>query len=190
MSDHVPGGLWQPADEPPVRRAHVAREAAFQMQVVHFLERVLVPPFFYTAIAHENELSENARARARARGVKPGVPDLFIFQYPACRLWLELKWGNNKPSDAQKFTGQRLAEAGVDGAFIWTVHQVLVALEAAGFQLHGNARNLATEYQQRAEAAVLKAEQRAPSRTSTNKPKRTGRPTKRALRFAAARVLG
>jgi len=188
MSDRVPGGLWQPMPDQPVRRAHVAREAAFQLQVVHFLERVLVPPFFYTAIAHENELTENARARARARGVQPGVPDLFICQSPARTLWLELKWGKNKPSEAQRHIEVRLRACLVPAFTAWSMQDALAALTTAGFKMHGNAANLATEYQQRAEAAVLKAEQHAPARTATNKPRRTAKPSLRALRSAATRL--
>ena len=190
----VPGGVWQPAndDVPRPARGHVQREQAFQLQVVLFLDRVILPPHWVTAICHENELSDNARARARARGVQPGVPDLYIAQAAANSggprtLWLELKWGGNKPSDAQQFVARQLADCGVPCAFAWSMQNVLVALHGAGIRLHENARNLADEYQHRAEAAVLKAEQR-PARTTAGPRKRTGKPSLRALRMAATRL--
>jgi hypothetical protein len=189
----VPGGVWQPAndDVPRPARGHVQREQAFQLQAVLFMDRVILPPYWLTAICHENELSDNARARARARGVQPGVPDLYVAQAPASSgaprtLWLELKWGKNQPSDAQRHVQLQLTSCLVPHAFCWTMQQVLVALHHAGIRLHENARNLADEYQHRAEAAVLKAEQR-PTRTGTTR-KRTGKPSLRALRMAATRL--
>jgi hypothetical protein len=184
----VPGGVWQPAndDVPRPARGHVQREQAFQLQAVLFMDRVILPPFWLTAICHENELTDNARARARARGVQPGVPDLYICQHPARTLWLELKWGANKPSDAQEHVAHQLAECLVPCGIAWTVHGVLAALHHAGIRLHGNAANLADEYQERVVSAVLKAEQR-PARTGTTR-KRAGKPSLRALRMAATRL--
>jgi hypothetical protein len=190
----VPGGVWQPAndDVPRPARGHVQREQAFQLQVVLFLDRVILPPYWVTAICHENELSDNARARARARGVQPGVPDLYVCQSPGGRaggprtLWLELKWGSNKPSDAQEHVARRLIECCVPCGTAWRMTDVLVALHHAGIRLHENAANLADEYQHRAEAAVLKAEQRVPRGTTPRK--RTGKPSLRALRMAATRL--
>jgi len=55
-----------------------------------------------------------------------------------------------------------------------------MGLRAAGIRLHGNALNLAVEYQARAEAAVRDAEVKA------SKPRRVGKP--RPMRPTAAQV--
>ena len=156
--------------QPETRRGHVQREQAFQGIVDRFLDRVVTPPFWTTGINHENELTDNARARARGRGVKPGVPDVYVCQAPGRSTWIELKWGDNPPSDAQVSVHAILTLCGVARAYAWNVPDVLAALRAAGFALHGNADNLAVEYQARAEAAVRKAEGRASKPTSQRKP--------------------
>jgi hypothetical protein len=165
------------ASEP---RQRVAREAAFQAICDRFIDRVVLPPFWTTGINHENEASDNARARARGRGVKPGVFDIYVCQYPARSVWLECKWGPNKPSDAQRAVYAALSLCGIARAFCWSINDVLAALAVAGFRLHGNAENLAAEYQARAEAAVREAEVKA------SRPRKVGKP--RAIKPTPAQV--
>lgn len=157
----------------PTRR-NVQREHVFQGVVNHFLERVVLPPCWMTAINHENELTDNARARARGRGVKPGVPDVYVSQAPSRSVWIELKWGDNKLSDAQAAVFDALWRCNIPHGVCWDVHGVLMTLHHAGIRLHGNASNLATEYQARAEAAVAKAEAKAaaPYKPGPARPKK------------------
>lgn len=179
-------------EAPPAPRVHVAREAAFQRVAVEFIRRVVEAPMFLTAIAHENELSQNARARAKARGVAGGVPDLYLAQAPQRSAWMELKWGPNRPSDAQKHVAGALGYCGISHGFCWTIHDVLRVLRTSEFILHGNAANIATEYQERAEAAVARAELNAGTRTKATlsiKPRgtRKGTPAQHK-RITAARM--
>lgn len=150
----------------PVARVHVAREAAFQKVAVEFIRKVVDAPMWLTAIMHENELTDNARARAKARGLMPGVPDLYVCQQPNRSVWLELKWGTNQPSDAQRIVGMALVTCRIYHGFCWTMRDVFDALRHSGFALHGNADNIAIEYQVRAEAAVERAELTARARAT------------------------
>lgn len=178
-------------DESPLPRVHVAREAAFQKVAVEFIRKVVDAPMWITAIMHENELSDNARARAKARGLVAGVPDLYVCQAPGRSAWIELKWGNNKPSDAQKLAATGIVNCSIHHGFCWTIPDVFRVLQYSSFFLHGNAFNLATEYQARAEAAVAQAELNARARTKTPSlsfKKRTKASPAQHARVTAARL--
>ncbi len=194
MSDRVPGGMWAPdvsrreletglvsdLGKGPAPRVHVAREAVFQRVAIAFINKVVLPPMFVTAIAHENELTDNARARAKARGVQAGIPDLLLFQAPRLICMIELKWGSNKPSDAQVHVSDELWKCGIPRGFAWSMADVLRTLRDAGMTLHGNADNLCVEYQYRAEAAIAKAE--------TNKGKVRGSARPRARKASPGQM--
>ncbi len=190
MSDTAPPPAWQ-MDDPAPLRSQVQREHAFQRVAIAFIRRVVVPPRWVTAICHENELTENARARAKARGVEPGVHDLYVCQAPGRSVWLELKWGDNTPSKAQLHVALQLDECGIARMFCWSIDEVLAGLKLAAISLHGNAFNLATEYQVHAEAAVAKAEAKAGKPWKPGRPrtaKASPRAVKAAARFSAARL--
>ena len=166
----------------------VQREQVFQRIVVQFLDRVLMRPCFWTAITHENELTDNARARAAARGMRSGVPDLYVAQAGGRSVWIELKWGKNQPSEAQLSVHKALADCTIPRAFCWSIPEVLSALRDAGFAVHLNATNIAAEYQARAEAAVAKAELRAskPRAPRQAKPRNAARTRKGAAIYVAS----
>jgi hypothetical protein len=166
----------------------VQREHAFQGIADRFIDRVMLAPYWTTGINHENELTDNARARARGRGVKPGVPDIYIAQ-GGRSCWIELKWGSNQPSDAQIAVHDALTDCQIARSFAWSIHGIMTALLGAGFSLHPNALNIAVEYQARAEAAVAKAEERA-SRPRSRGRARSLKPTPAQVRrVRAAGVL-
>lgn len=170
MSDTVPAPAFM-SDEDIAPRSHVQREHAFHSVADRFIDRVVLEPKWTTGINHENELTDNARARARGRGVKSGVHDIYICQAPGRSCWLELKWGGNRASDAQQAVGRALDACGIPRGFAWSIHQILEHLRAAGFALHGGAAVLAQEYQARAEAAVRKAEMKAPRKVGKSRPR-------------------
>ncbi len=150
------------SDEIHAPRRNVQREQAFQSIAIRFIRQVVKPPMFVTATVNENEMTDNARARAKARGMVAGLYDLYIAQGgwgKSC--WQELKWGKNKPSDAQNNVGAALDACGIPRGYAWSIHELLANLRAAGLALHPGADVLAQEYQARAEAAVRKAELRA-----------------------------
>jgi len=153
--------------------SNIQREAAFQAVVDRFIDRVVIPPMFVTGISHENQHTDNARARARGRGVKPGIPDIYVAQHGARSAWLELKWGANKASEAQLATHAALRRCGIAADVCYSIYDVLQVLRKECFDLHGNTANLATEYQARAEAAVRTAETRVPSRAKPRAPRVT-----------------
>lgn len=179
------------SDTPEPTRRNVPREHIFQGIVDRFLDRVLLPPFWTTGISHENELTDNARARARGRGVKGGVPDLYVCQAPGLSIWIELKWGDNQLSGAQSAVRRALMACGIQCQACWAIGDVIYMLRAAGMRLHGNADNLAVEYQARAEVAVAKAEARAVAPHKPG-PSRDAKPSaarvKAANRFTRARL--
>lgn len=166
--------------DPKSPRRNIQREHIFQAIVDRFLDRIVLQPFWTTGINHENELTDNARSRARGRGVKGGVPDVYIAQIPGRSAWIELKWGSNQLSGPQTDVRRQLTACGIPIFSAWSMDDVLAALLTADFSLHGNAVNLATEYQARAEAAIAKAEAKAAT------PYRPGKP--RVVKPTAART--
>ena len=164
------------------------REHRFQAFADRFLDRVVLPPFWVTGIDHASNVSDNARARARARGLKPGVPDIYLAQgEPTRTLWLELKRGTS-PSDAQLSVHRSLADCGVPCYVASSIKGVLVALYGAGIRLHGNAANIATEI----EAKLTAADEAVPRVARSSRP-RVPKPSRAAVtrgnRFTA-RGLG
>jgi hypothetical protein len=111
----------------------------------------------------------------QARGIKFGVPDMVVCQFAAHSriLWVELKVGA-PVSDTQKQTQDRMRSAGQSVVVCRSMHEILVALRSAGFLLHGNADNMATEYEARFRADVPEKPKRA-RRTGLRWIARTGR---------------
>lgn len=138
------------------------REWRLQTYVDRFIDRVVLAPMFTTGIDHASNTTDNARARARARGLKPGVPDVWVSQGSPTRcMFIELKRGS-KLSDAQHAVHKSLIECGVAVETCQSVYGVALALTANGFRLHGNAQNIAREFDARLDAA--EAAPRAKSR--------------------------
>lgn len=156
------------------KRRPVQHEHTFQAWADRFIDRAVLPPMFTTGIdhAHTDMAHIGRRAAMQGRGIKFGIPDLFVSQ-GGRSLWIELKRGavvtqtQAAIHDAMRAAGQRVYVAR-------TMHEVLAALRDAGLALHGNADALAAEYEARvtakesAPAVVRKA-----SRTA--KPRYTGR---------------
>ena len=166
------------------------KEWRLQSFVDRFIDRVVLPPMWVTGIDHASNVTDNARARARGRGIKSGVPDVYVAQgHPARTAWIELKRGT-KPSDAQLAVFHALDACEVPCFVATDIKGVLVALHAAGFRLHGNAVNITAEIEAKLEAADRAAAEEAPRKFS-GKP-RAARPTRGQVaaghRFAAARL--
>jgi hypothetical protein len=90
------------------------------------------------------------RASLAARGIKFGVPDVFIAQHRAWDIacWIELKRGTDVTA-RQEATQVEMKRAGQRVSVCSTMQEILRALRHFGFELHLNADALADEYEQR-----------------------------------------
>jgi hypothetical protein len=156
--------------EPRQPKHIVHREQVFQEVAVQFIRKVVLPPMFVAATVNENEMTDNARARAKRRGMVSGLYDLYIAQSPGVSMWQELKWGKNGPSSNQNEVGDMLDRCQIYRAFAWSIHDIHDNLQLVGFALHGGAGVLAVEYQARAEAAVMAAELKVAKKNATVSP--------------------
>ena len=199
MSDTAPPPAWMGdeawAPKPP--RSHVQREHAFQCVVDKFIRKVVLSPMWTTAINHENELTQNARARAKARGTEAGVHDLYVCQGPPAgqlygkSIWIECKWGAGGLTDAQLHVACQLSLCRIPHGVAWSIYDICAHLQLAQFRLHDNLGRWTVEYQARAEAAVRQAEIRAAKKGGTPRTApRTGRRKIRNPGDVSRKVLG
>jgi hypothetical protein len=145
-------------------------EWSFQSWVDRLLDRIVVPPMFTTGIDHASQTTDNARARMAGRGIRFGLPDVFVAQSWGRCGWLELKRGS-RLSAAQEGVHRALRAAGQKVAVCDTMAGVVVALRDFGFVLRANADNLAVEYEARCVAAErAPAKPRAPGKPRARKP--------------------
>lgn len=68
--------------------------------------------------------------KLKAEGMKKGVPDLCL---PVARkgwhgLYIEMKYGNNKPSEAQRYYMDRLTDEGYLAVACWYAEEVIEVL--------------------------------------------------------------
>jgi hypothetical protein len=159
--DDAPGG-----SSPPPKRRNDQREHRFQGWADRYIDRVVLPPAFVTAIDHASMTTQNARSRAQGRGVKFGFPDHLVIQNDPLVIGLpEFKRGG-KLDARQVDIHAALRRAGAFVATCETIMQVYQFLVDAGFRLHGNALNMAVETDARAEGSDRKAA----------RPKKPGKP--------------
>lgn len=139
----------------PKRRA--TPEHSFQAWVDRLIDRIVLPPMFVTGIDHASQMTDNARARMAGRGIKFGMPDVFVAQQRIGYIvgtphhlsaWLELKRGSGL-SEHQKGVHRAMIAAGQRVFVCRSMSDVVAALKEVGFSLHLNADNLATEYEAR-----------------------------------------
>lgn len=138
-----------------------------------FMEKVIREPRFIHAIDHASVKTDNARSRAAAAGIVFGFPDYQILQRQPAELivlHIEFKAGSNGADQRQVGVHQALARIGSHTEVCRTIPEVLRTLQRAGIWLHGNADNLAVEYQARLEGADRKAKVRGP-RKASGKPR-------------------
>lgn len=135
-------------------------EHKFQAWTCRFLDRVLLPPQFYSSIdvAASDMKNMGRRASLQARGCVFGFPDMAIMQGGGAPVtcFLELKRGRNKATEQQVVVHSAMQKAGQHVYVVRTMQEVLQALRDCGFRLHENADNLAVEYEMRAEVTPRK----------------------------------
>ena len=168
-------------------------EHSFQAWADRLLDRVVMPPMFTTAIDHAaaDMAHIGRRAALQGRGVKFGLPDVFVCQAAqdggsSAGLWIELKRGS-RVSSAQEGVHTAMRRAGQSVAVCSSMAGIVAALRNYGFDVHGNADALAAEYEAR-----VAAKERAPAvvrKPHTGKP-RAARYTGRGITTAMQVGLG
>ena len=161
------------------------REHRLQAMVDRLIDRIVMQPMFVTGIDHASQTTENARARARGRGIKPGVADVFVCQgEPPKVLWMELKRGT-QPTEAQLVFQRSMRACGIPSYIVTSIEGARIVLMDAGFRLHGNSANIALELGQRLEALDRTAEAQNPK--SSTKSRARSSP-KKAKHWGVARL--
>lgn len=114
-----------------------------------FLQGVLMPPCYFTAIEHGQKLrgtkEERARAwgRLKAQGIKTGLADLFVWATERRFIAIELKVGSNTTSDAQDVFGAAMVTLGHPYEVCYSVEQVGQVLERHDVPLAAGWREIA-----------------------------------------------
>lgn len=168
------------------------REHRLQSFADRFIDRVVLPPMFTSAIDAASMTTDNARARAAGRGVKFGLPDTFVAQGDGLGLtqiiFIEYKRGSAL-TERQKSVHAAMQAAGISVFTATSIYDVHQALWCAGFRLHGNSGNICDEIEERLAAADRKATGRTRS-TPRLGPSRKAKPTARQVaRVRAAGAL-
>lgn len=117
-----------------------ASEDAFHQSVAELLDFILIPPTFYSTFpAGYGKLGKGMAGKLKAKGMKAGMPDIFIFEKTAYSriskvVGLELKVGRNTASSAQRNTHAALLAVGVHCFLIRSLNDVIAALASAGIK--------------------------------------------------------
>jgi hypothetical protein len=98
-------------------------EAQLHQSVAEYLDWVLLPPAVYSTFpAGWGKLGKAMAGQLKASGLKPGMPDIFVFYRHEVKLGdyrfpkiigVELKRPGEKPSAAQQLMFPRLRELGI-----------------------------------------------------------------------------
>lgn len=122
-----------------------------------FLDRVLIGPSWHTAVEtgtwmvnQSPEARMNAENKRRARGIKPFHLDWYSWQASTgiYAQW-ELKVRGRPTRPGQDQTMVALRRNKIPTGVCETVPEVWIFLRDAGFELHGNAENIALELHER-----------------------------------------
>jgi len=121
-------------------------EHALQRSVAAFLDCALTPPVWWTSIDHAGQGWRHG-AQLKARGVKAGTPDIFIFA-PADNpspdkiatkvIALELKVPGRGQSHAQEETQANLFSVGTFYSVVYSIEQVERVLRGCGVALRAS----------------------------------------------------
>lgn len=111
-------------------------EDQFHIAVAELLDVCLIPPTFYTTFpAGYGRLNKATAGRLRAKGMKPGMPDILIFSKygETCSrvVGLELKAGRGSLTSVQRATHAQLQAVGVRVYTVSSINQVIMALSEA-----------------------------------------------------------
>lgn len=119
------------------RRSKVPTASEHQLQAsiiswwAHTHNLYALPEFALLAIPNGGARDAITGSRLKAEGVRPGVPDLLLAKPvgPYTGLWVELKVGYNKPSDAQFAFIAYLESVGYKASVHWDADSAIKAIE-------------------------------------------------------------
>ncbi len=145
-------------------------EDRLQARCRMFLDAFLPHSAWWSSIAHERKQTPVQGAAQKARGVRPGLPDIFIFA-PGYVLGVELKAGSNSATAVQRHVGEQLRRLGHGYEIVRSVEALGDALVQHGFAMPPGWTLAA----QRHDAAL------AAPRKGKRQPPPTGKPSIRAI---------
>ena len=114
-------------------------EQRFQQSVAAYLDRVLPPGVFWTAVGHGGG-GHGRGAILNSMGLRPGCPDLFVL-YQGRFLSIELKSPKGRVSAAQERCAHLLINSGGYWTEARTLDDVERILVAFGGPLRGRVNN-------------------------------------------------
>lgn len=111
-------------------------EQALQRNVIKMLDAILPQPSHFHHVPNGGGRSKIEAAILKGQGVKPGVPDVFVFA-PGVVVAIEMKIEGGRISPYQKAVMEKLRQCGVHTAVCYSVDDVLETLAEAGIQVKG-----------------------------------------------------
>lgn len=186
-------GAFEIEGEPVARkRPWIPHKPEDRLSIVtsRFLEDALVPPFYVTALADDDEgqRTPQQRMRGHERGQKPGQLDFDVVQGRdgvALARKLELKRGKNDLSEHQKVTFQKLIACNAPPLKAKTLREVYQQLWGSGFRFNGNVETLLQKYEAQLDALDRTAELTLAGAS----PAKKSRPRKAAPRTTAPKSV-
>lgn len=167
---------------PPTRAPSRRMESRLQGAVVKFCRHCIEGPHFVMAFDRSEARDPRAHLFESMRGIVKGTPDMVVLA-PNVSVWMELKAGNGKLSEAQACVGREIVGAGHHWACINSVERARTVLVNCGLILVPSAHIVAMDYD-----AKLAAHAVAPAKKWKPRP---ARPDKAAIRAVArARARG
>lgn len=167
---------------PPTRAPSRRLESRLQGAVVKFCRHCIEGPHFVMAFDRSEARDPRAHLFESMRGIVEGTPDMVVLA-PGVSVWMELKAGSGKLSEAQAYVGREIAGAGHRWACVRSVEEARLHLLACAVRLIPAAAVVAMHYD-----ANLAAHAVAPAKKWKPRP---ARPDKAAIRAVArARARG
>lgn len=130
--------LFRQRKAPNRKRHGITPEERLHLDVAAFLQIGLRPPAWWSTIGHGSKIGIRERGMLKAKGLKPGVPDILVFRpIPGGTfvLGLELKAKGNTTSEDQASTHAHLLVAGASVRVVRSVEDVALVLRLAGFEV-------------------------------------------------------
>ena len=115
------------------RKRRKCPEYIFHCHVADALDKILDPELTcWSSIENSNHTGGTSgkikQSKDKRKGVKAGVPDVFILYSGTC-LWIELKAGYNGTSEPQDLFHKKIRKAGSIVVVVRTIDELMTILE-------------------------------------------------------------